>query len=56
LLANENVKRRIEELRMKNKIRTIGLGALAMSQKTFVAHHLRIRKNDKHCASRFLAQ
>ena len=29
---------------MKNKIRTIGLGALAMSQKTFVAHHLRIRK------------
>jgi len=56
LLANENVKRRIEELRMKNKIRTIGLGALAMSQKTFVAHHLRIRKKDKHCASRFLAQ
>jgi hypothetical protein len=45
-----------KELRMKNKIRTIGLVALAMSQKTFVAHHLRIIANDKHCASRFLAQ
>jgi len=41
---------------MKNKIRTIGLGALAMSQKTLVARHSANNHKGKYRASRFLAQ
>jgi len=41
---------------MKSKIKTINLGALAMSQKTFVARHSADHFKGKYRASRFLAR